>query len=97
MGYYKAKKVDANQPAIIQAFRDVGASVEPLHFVGQGFPDILVGFRGQNWLIEIKDGSQPPSKKRLTDDETDWHRKWNGQVAIVENDHQALQLIGVID
>jgi hypothetical protein len=46
-----AAKVDANQAAVVAALRKIGASVQPLHGVGAGVPDLLVGFQGRNWLI----------------------------------------------
>jgi len=93
----RAARVDSNQPKIVQALRDVGADVQPLHFVGRGFPDILAGFRGKNFLIEIKDGNKRPSKRRLTPDEKKWHREWRGQVAIAESVDDALRIIGVME
>ena len=42
----RAAAVDANQTAIIRALRKAGVSVQPLHTVGQGCPDIIAGFRG---------------------------------------------------
>lgn len=92
----RRKRVDANQALIVQTLRDIGASVEPLHFVGRGFPDVLVGFRGTNYLLEIKDGSKPPSRRKLTDDEKQWHQCWAGQVCIVNNDREALIAIGAM-
>ena len=89
-----AARVDANQPAIVAALRNVGATVQPLHMVGKGCPDLLVGYRGVNYLLEVKDGSQPPSRRRLTADELNWHGYWGGQVAIVENEDEALLAIG---
>ena len=47
-------KVDQNQQEIITALRQIGASVYPLHFAGKGCPDLLVGFRGRNYLIFVK-------------------------------------------
>ena len=90
----RAAKVDANQGAIVEALRAAGASVEPLHAVGSGCPDLLVGFNGYNWLVEVKDGDKPPRERRLTDHQIRWHGKWKGQVCIVENVQQALTLIG---
>lgn len=46
------KSVDANQPEIVAALHAVGATVQHLHEVGHGCPDILVGFRGKNYLID---------------------------------------------
>jgi hypothetical protein len=89
-------RTDANQGEIIDALRGVGASVEPLHFVGRGVPDILVGWRSDNYLMEIKDGNKPPSKRALTPDEERWHQMWAGQVVIVESVDDALKAIGAI-
>ena len=91
----RAAAVDANQPEIVKALRDVGASVQHLHTVGKGCPDIAVGFRGKNYLLEIKDGSKPPSGRKLTTDEAEWHLKWGGAVSIVNTTNEALLAIGL--
>jgi hypothetical protein len=92
------KRVDANQPSIVDGLRKVGAEVQMLHEVGKGCPDILVGYRGKNWLMEIKNPGMPPSKRKLTEDEADWHDRWQekGQVAIVETTLDALIVIGAL-
>ena len=61
--------------------------------VGKGCPDILVGYRNINLLIEIKNGTLAPSARKLTADESGWHRRWAGQVCIVESSSDALDLI----
>ena len=91
----RAAKVDANQPQIVAALRDVGASVQPLHSVGKGCPDLAVGFRGQNHFLEVKDGSLSPSRRQLTPDQQVWHRDWRGNVVTVNSVDEALQAIGV--
>jgi hypothetical protein len=58
--------VDDNQRQIVDALRRVGCSVWSLAGVGKGFPDLAVGFRGRNLFLEVKDGSKPPCKRRLT-------------------------------
>lgn len=90
-------RADANQPDIVEALRAVGASVAHIHMVGQGLPDIIVGFHGVNYLMEIKDGGKPPSKRRLTPNEQDWHDAWRGSVVVVNDEDQALRAIGAID
>lgn len=90
------KRIDKNQPDITAALRSVGASVEFLHTLGQGVPDLLVGYRGCNYVLEVKDGSLPPSQKRLTPDEKDWHDKWRGKVHTVESVDEALTAIGAL-
>lgn len=91
----RAARIDANQPQIVKALRQVGATVQHMHMVGAGCPDILVGFQGQNFAMEIKDGAKPPSARKLTEDEACWHLQWRGQVAIVNNEADALAAIGV--
>lgn len=91
----RAARIDANQPEIIKALRSVGCSVQPLHTVGDGVPDLLVGFRSRTVLMEIKDGSKPPSKQALTPDQVQWHSEWRGSpVEVVRNVDDALAAIG---
>lgn len=90
----RAAKVDANQSEIVAALRSVGATVQPLHTVGKGCPDIVAGFRGSNYFLEIKDGKKPPSARALTSDQVEWHGGWKGQVVVVKTVDEALQAIG---
>lgn len=93
MGIRRAARVDANQSLLVELWRKMGASVLILSGVGNGCPDILLGYRGSNSLVELKDGSKPPSKQKLTSMESDFHKTWRGQVCIVRNEHEAAQLI----
>lgn len=81
----RAARIDTNQPEIVKEFRKHGCTVQHLHMVGDGCPDIAVGFGGINYLIEIKDGNKPPSGRKLTKDEQMWHNGWNGSVHIIES------------
>lgn len=92
----RAAKVDRNQSEIVAALRDIGATVQPLHAVGKGCPDLLVGFRGVNTLLEVKDWQNSPSQRALTPDQVEWHGGWKGQVAKVETVDAALAVIGAI-
>lgn len=91
----RAAKIDANQPDIVLALRQAGASVQPLHAVGGGCPDIAAGFQGKTYFLEIKDGSKPPSARKLTPDQVRWHGKWEGHVAVVKDIPEALTAIGI--
>jgi hypothetical protein len=86
----RAAKVDANQGEIVKALRAAGATVQSLAMVGAGCPDLVVGYRGVNFLMELKDGSLPPSRKRLTPDEAAWHASWQGSVLVIEDVASAL-------
>lgn len=83
-------RVDANQSEIIGALIACGCSVQPLHQMGGGVPDLLVGLRGRNLLMEVKDGRKPPSERELTEDQEKWHSAWRGQVVVVNNSAEAI-------
>lgn len=91
----RQSRVDANQSAIVQALRAVGATVQPLHMVRGGCPDLLVGHRGVNHILECKDGKKPPSARKLTRDEAMWLSAWRGRAVVVDSVEQALDAIGV--
>jgi hypothetical protein len=90
-----AARVDGNQVAIIAALRAAGASVAILSGVGGGVPDLLVGWRGANILLEIKNPTGRGNK--LTPAESEFVESWRGQVAIVEDISSALALLGYIE
>tara|TARA_R110000868_G_scaffold207722_1_gene456714 strand:- start:3982 stop:4266 length:285 start_codon:yes stop_codon:yes gene_type:complete len=89
----RAARIDANQTAIIAALRQLGASVQPLHTVGGGVPDLLVGYRSRNYLIEIKDGAKPPSARKLTPEQVVWHEAWRGAVCVVTSPDEAIEFV----
>lgn len=98
---YRARRIDVNQPTIVKHFRKLGCSVAILSEVGKGIPDILVSRLRSNlppWtaLIEIKDGSKPPSARKLTPDEQDFHNKWQGELYIIESIEQVDALVDKI-
>jgi hypothetical protein len=89
-----AAKTDANQAEIVAALRQCGATVQTLHTVRHGCPDLLVGYKGQNLLIEVKDGAKPTSERRLTPDQERWHAGWRGCVYVVDDVTGAIALVG---
>ena len=89
----RAARIDRNQPEIVEALRKLGASVQPLHTAHDGIPDLLVGFQGRNFLLEVKDGTKPPSARKLTSCQVQWPREWSGQAAIVTSTEEAIALV----
>ena len=81
-------RTDANQHAIVKALRKCGATVHLLHREGRGCPDLLVGYRGINLLVEVK-----TAKGTLTKREAKWHQGWRGQVEIVRTVGEAIELL----
>lgn len=82
----RAAKVDATQAAIVDALRRVGAAVvyikEPL--------DLLVGYRGKNVLMEVKNRD---GKDELTKAQIEFIATWPGEVHIVYSPFEAVQAI----
>ena len=90
----RAARVDENQAAIVQALRHIGASVELLHRVGGGCPDLLVGYHGDIILIEIKDENQPPNKRKLRPSQVRWAAAWQGRPLFkVESPQEAVDVV----
>ena len=93
----RAAKIDANHEAVVLALRSAGATVQSLAGVGKGTPYLLVGYKGQTMLMEVKDGFKAPSARLLTEDQLRWHGSWNGgALAVVDSPDAALRMIGVI-
>jgi Holliday junction resolvase len=89
----KYGKIDDNQTQIVKNLRKLGYSVAVTSGLAKGFPDIIVGKNGKNWMIEIKDGDKPPSKRTLTDPEIKFHAEWQGQIAVCNNIDEVLKII----
>lgn len=86
-------KVDANQNDVVRAIRQVGGKVQILSMVGGGVFDLLVLFRGDLYLIEVKHG-----KNGLTPAQVEFYAEWGicAKVGIVRASDEALRFIGAI-
>lgn len=82
-------RVDANHGEIVKALRQVGASVQSLARQGEGCPDLIVGWRGQNFLIEVKSRGGKPNQAQNA-----WAEKWRGLTHVVWSVDDALTAIG---
>lgn len=71
-------RTDANHREIVEFFRSAGASVVDLSPMGRGVPDLLVGYQHQTVLVEVKDGSKPPSKQQHTKLQLLFMKLWRG-------------------
>lgn len=96
-GFRRAARRDANHNEIVEGLQRVGASVLTLTSAsGTGVPDLLVGFRRVNYLLEIKDGKKRKSERQLRPEQLIWHLTWKGLKPVkVENLEQALRAIGL--
>lgn len=92
----RPRRIDGNQKELVGQMRKIpGLTVRHTHMVGDGFVDITVGFRGRNYLLEIKDPAKPPSARKLTPDEEKFHAEWMGQAAVVETIDDVMKVLGI--
>ena len=77
-----AARKDDNHTEISNAFERLGWSVLDIHQI-PNCADILVGKWKLSIVIEIKDGSKPPSKQKLTTGEMAFRDRWRGDYRIV--------------
>jgi len=84
-----AARVDANQTQVVSSLRAAGAYVWVI-----GLPvDLLVGYNGQTYLVEIKDGP----KKTLTRLQQGFFGNWiGGSLHRIDGPEDALRMIGVL-
>lgn len=92
----RARRIDVNQPDIVEALRKAGATVQPLHAVGKGCPDLLVGWRGLNVLMEVKNPNVPKADRERTPDQVRWATDWHGVVHLVTSAAEAVGLLNIL-
>ena len=89
--YLRRKRRDASHKPIVEALRKVGASVVCAAELGNGIPDLIVGFRGVTRWLEVKSGSA------LKPEQIDFAATWRGgDVRVVTTPDEALRAIGAI-
>ena len=86
-------RVDQNQKDIVEGLRSVGASVEILSNVGGGVPDLLVGWNGKNFLLEVKSTVTNYGRNGLNNTQQKWFAKWCGHCTVVSSLEEALEAI----
>ena len=81
--------LDANHTEIVAGLRHIGATVVDLAKVGKGCPDLLVGWRGKTYLMEIKTKT---GHMRATIEQ--FFRSWTGgHIAVVRSFDDAYNVL----
>lgn len=89
----RAARTDGNQTQIVNGLRAAGISVSITSAIGQGFPDLVCGYLGRNFLLEIKDPTKPKADRQLTPDQVTFRDNWKGQYSKVETLDDAIKTI----
>lgn len=101
--HYRHTKRDANHRAIVTALRQANATVVDLAAVGGGCPDLLVGFRGCNYLLEVKNPNRTGKKLHGTaqletgERQDKFRDTWRGHRAVVTTELESLEAIGALN
>lgn len=104
MTFSRAKRRDDNEPEIVNALVGAGAVVTRLD--GDGVPDLLVGYKGKTFLLEVKlplgvrggftrHRDHEGGRGDLTAAQVKWWDSWTGERAVVvRSPADALEAIG---
>lgn len=84
MGKFIVHQNDANYYEIKHALERIGATCDR-----RSPGDLVVGFRGHNYLLEIKTQRGKQNEKQVK-----FQRDWRGQYAVVRTVEEAWQAIG---
>lgn len=94
---------DENHPEIVEELKNIGASVLDISRLKNCF-DILVGFRGEDYKMEIKNPERMTKAQKndptlaLTEGEREFMESWRGSTYhVVTSKEQALEIIGAIE
>lgn len=83
-----AVRRDANEGEIVAALERIGCTVARADIV-----DLIVGYRGRSILLELKDGSKPPSARKLTPNQLKLVANWRGQYDVVTSVDEAIAIV----
>jgi Holliday junction resolvase len=85
-------RIDTNHKEIVEALRQVGATVVSLAAMKHGCPDLMVGYQGETILMEIK----KDAKAKFTPDQLNFMANWKGgAVSRVDSVDAAIRALGV--
>lgn len=85
-------KKDVNQTEIVNQLRDIpGVSVAITHRLGGGFPDIVIGYKNHNLLVELKSEGG-----KLNEAEEKFSDSWRGAYRIAFDVDPIIQWINSI-
>jgi Holliday junction resolvase len=83
-----AVRRDANEGEIVAALEAIGCDVVRADVV-----DLIVGRGNLTMLIECKDGSKPPSARKLTPSQLKLQANWRGHYAVVTSPEEAIAVV----
>lgn len=87
----RALNQDSTQPEVVRVLRSVGVSVMRINSPEPGCWDLLCGFRGRDFKLEVKGPDTP-----LSPEQELLHRTWCGAPTyVVRSPEEALAALGL--
>lgn len=80
----RANRIDYNQPELIEHFKTWGCSVLNISSLKKCC-DLIISKHGRSIFIEIKNGDNYPSQRKLTDGEIKFKAETQGSWRLVES------------
>ena len=95
-------QADQNQAAILKDLRRLNLlnhtmypanviSLQNCSALGENFPDLVIGHRGRNYLVEIKNLATGGT---LSKGQEEFHDEWSGQCGVAHTTTELLAIIG---
>lgn len=95
MGYYRARKVDANQKHIVAALEAMGCHVTDLSGVGRGCADLLVLAPNEMRPVLMEVKNKLGRGDKLTGPQKKFHAGYWGTIHRVTSPAEALAAMGL--
>lgn len=92
----RAARLDDNHPEIVSAFKKLGCSVLDIHSL-KNCGDLLISRNLKSAIVEVKDGSKPPSARKLTSGEEKFRKGWQGLYFVVEDVSDVIALVRALE
>lgn len=93
---------DTKHSAIVKALRAIGAQVESIN--GKDVPDLIVGYRGRVFILEVKTKTERTEKDgytrtrvgQLSEGQKKWIARWKAvgvEVLVVHDPPEAVEVV----
>lgn len=88
-----AAKLDANHNEVREHLEKNGYTCFSTAQLGHDFPDLIVARDKFTGLVEVKDGSKPPSRRKVSHGQESFRKTWPGIViTALSGPHALMQL-----
>ena len=95
MSFRRAAKKDANHNEVADVFIALGYSVLDVSQL-KNCCDLIAAKGKRSIAVEVKDGSKPPSARKLSSGELKFKEYWRGEWALIESVNDVIELDKIV-